>query len=104
MVKDMQRNIGKDENCQELLYTSLVGAIERNNRRAGQRREPAGVHFIESGEVLVVGSNHAPHTRLNVNDAFGLCDLLRKTVSVLLIIIFQCSCFIIFRAPSTWVI
>ena len=63
-----------------MLYTSLVDAIERNNQRSGVRREPLGVHFIESGEVLVIGNNYAPHTRLNVNDAFGMCDLLRKTV------------------------
>ena len=69
------------DNNQELLYQTIVDALNRNNQRAGVRREPKGVHFIESGEVLVVGNNYTPNTRLNVSDAFGMCDLLRKPVS-----------------------
>ena len=41
--------------------------------------EPDGVHFIDSGEVLVVGKNNVPHTRMSKCDAFGLCEVLRKT-------------------------
>ena len=39
------------------------------------------MHFIEAGEVLVVGEQMIPNARLNKCDAFGLSEILRKTVS-----------------------
>jgi len=47
----------------------------------GMREEPKGVHFIEAGEVLVIGEQMVPNARLNKCDAFGMCEILRKTVS-----------------------
>ena len=44
----------------------------------GRREEPKGVHFIESGDVLVVGKCWIPNLRLSKNDTFGLCNVIRK--------------------------
>ena len=43
------------------------------------RVESEGIHFIDGGEVLVVGAKCTPNARLNKCDAFGLCEMLRKT-------------------------
>ena len=79
IVDGLYEQVKSVENSSELLYKALVDAIERNATRAGARREATGVHFIESGEVLVIGQGYSPNTRLNVNDAFGMCEILRKT-------------------------
>ena len=65
------------------LYQNLVEAIGRNDKRRGQRREPTGVHFIESGEVLVIGKKMVPNMRLKKCAQFGLCDVIKKSVSII---------------------
>ena len=68
-----------DNQSEDLLYQVIVSAVNRNAATKQRRCEPEGVHFIDSGEVLVVGKNYMPHTRLNKCDAFGMCEILRKT-------------------------
>ena len=68
-----------DNQSEDLLYQVLVSAVNRDDATKMRRCEPEGVHFIDSGEVLVVGKNYMPHTRLNKCDAFGMCEVLRKT-------------------------
>lgn len=36
------------------------------------------MHFIEAGEVVVVGSDVAPISRLSKCDSFGMCELTKK--------------------------
>ena len=56
----------------------LLDAVERSDMNKGKRMEPKGVHFVESGEVLVIGKNKIPNMRLNRCEAFGLCDVVKK--------------------------
>lgn len=53
-------------------------AIEVTKYDKQARVEAKGVHFIDSGEVLVVGKTKQPNTRLNKSDSFGICDLIKK--------------------------
>ena len=42
-----------------------------------------GLHFVESGEVLVVSSGNSPNARLHKSDIFGTCEFFRALVSLL---------------------
>ena len=69
------------------LYKQLAEAISTARGANKKKRvEPTGIHFIEAGEVLVVGQNYVPNVRLCKCDAFGLCEVLRKTVSLTLLL------------------
>ena len=64
------------------LYANLIKAIDRcKDGHKHARVEPTGLHFIDSGEVLVIGQSTAPNARLSKCDVFGMCEILRKVVS-----------------------
>ena len=71
--------MGKTDD-KDLLYKVLLGAMQ-NNEDQSKRVEPTGVHFIDQGEVLVVGKNKVPQCRLGKCDSFGMYDIHRKPVS-----------------------
>ena len=64
-----------------MLYQALAEAIEKNADYddKGKRVEATGVHIIISGEALVVGKSYVENTRLYTLDAFGMCNILRKS-------------------------
>jgi len=64
------------------LFESIVQAIKLTKHDKQARVEAKGVHFIDSGEVVVVGKTLQPNTRLNKSDSFGICDLIKKPVSM----------------------
>ena len=66
-------------NSHQMVYNAIIQTLSRSEHEAGMRVEPDGIHFIDGGEVLVVGNKCVPNARLNKCDAFGLCDMLRKT-------------------------
>lgn len=68
--------------AQEMIYQTLIQELKEKEcaiKGKGARIEAEGIHFIDGGEVLVVGERCTPNARLNKCDAFGLCELLRKT-------------------------
>ena len=85
MIEKISEKVGHYENSQEILYQAIVQAIERCAEvkscaevKGGRREEPAGVHFIDQGEVYVVDTEYAALQRLAKTDTFGMCDILRK--------------------------
>ena len=69
------------ESIDEWLYKLLVQGITNIEVDNGKRIEGTGVHWIESGQVLVTGKTHVPNTRLNKCDVFGICDIIKAAVS-----------------------
>ena len=71
----------KDGNTNNILYKEIVNIISATQKEiaAPQRVEPDGIHFIEQGEALVLGSDVMPLTRLSKCDDFGMCEILRRT-------------------------
>ena len=65
----------------DLLYQTLIKAMNMDQEKQINDSQPDGVHFIDSGEALVVGKGYSPNCRLSKCDAFGMCEILRKTVS-----------------------
>ena len=61
-----------------MLYQAIVNAIESSANMPGRREEPAGLHFVDQGEVLVVDEQYTPYMRMTKSDAFGMCDVLKK--------------------------
>ena len=52
-------------NADQLLFDSILKATEMHKDSDDMERiESKGVHFIDSGEVLVVGKSNVPNTRL----------------------------------------
>ena len=72
MIKD------STEGTDKLLFKAIAAAIDQGAADQARRVEPKGVHFIDSGEVLVVGKSYMPNARLAKCDAFGMCNILRK--------------------------
>jgi hypothetical protein len=78
---DMIKNVLPEENL-NAMYANLIKAIDQaKGSDADIRAEPEGLHFIDSGEVLIIGKSTAPNARLSKCDSFGMCEVLRKTVS-----------------------
>ena len=72
------------EHGDDLLFNVIMNLIRHTETEGKYKKriEPNGVHFIERGEVLVVGQNQKPETKMSKCEAFGLCEVLRQTVSV----------------------
>ena len=71
----------KDGNTNNVLYKEMVSIIAETQKEgnAPKRVEPDGIHFIEQGEVLVLGSDVMPLTRMSKCDDFGMCEILKRT-------------------------
>ena len=66
------------EKSHDLLFKALVWALRQYEGNQGQREEPTGVHFIESGEALVINPNCEVNVSLSRCDAFGISDVIRR--------------------------
>ena len=66
------------EKNQDLIFKALVWAINQYEGYQGRREEPTGVHFIETGEALVINSKCEPNIRLSRCDAFGISDVIKR--------------------------
>ena len=71
----------KDGNTNSVLYKEIVNIISETQKEAKvpRRVESNGIHFIEQGEALVLGSDVMPLTRLSKCDDFGMCEILKRT-------------------------
>ena len=71
----------KDGNTNNILYKEIVNIISEIQKESNtpKRAEPDGLHFIEQGEVLVLGSDVMPLTRMSKCDDFGMCEILKRT-------------------------
>lgn len=74
------------EQGDDLLFKVIMGLIKNLEFEGNHKRriDPNGVHFIENGEVLIVGHNQKPEAKMRKCEAFGLCEVLRQTVSIFL--------------------
>ena len=55
VLEGLAARVSGVENGEEKLFQAVVNAVEGAEKHAGRREDAKGVHFIESGEVLVVG-------------------------------------------------
>ena len=85
-VKDIMREISgqqeKSGTVNNELYKELIGVITTIQNTEGEKQtriEPDGIHFIEQGEVLVLGSDSVPLTIMSKCDDFGMCEVLKRT-------------------------
>ena len=81
-MKEISGHKERDGQTNNELYKQLVGVISSIENDTGEkpaRLEPDGIHFIEQGEVLVLGSDAMPLTIMSKCDDFGMCEILKRT-------------------------
>ena len=74
----MQNMMDQVTGGMETLYELVIKTMSLSEKFKNKRVEPGGVHFVEVGEVLVIGQQMKPLMRLSKCDAFGLCSILRQ--------------------------
>ena len=80
-MKCYDDNEKADGNTNNVLYKEIVRIINETQKenKSLTRLEPDGIHFIEQGEVLVLGSDVLPLTRMSKCDDFGMCEIIKRT-------------------------
>ena len=103
VIHKIKGNIRSLDNHEDLIYSSLLKAICHFDNNESLVEKATGLHFVESGEVLVVSAGATPNARLNKSDIFGTCDFFRSLVSIATNLKFYVWHFAFFcRDPSSW--